>query len=189
MTLPTIGEQKTEAMQIRIHIHDKTDEARFDQVYNPPEGWAIDNYQFVETYRAGSTQGPFIVRCAANTNYISSESLSYKKEEFNKVFADLLTKAQGDNNKIESLNSIKAEFESKFDSLSSYSRNFQSSNAGLHVTAIAQCRWKDVLVGKIYTSGGAIEGDINIFLVFIGNQSFLDAYVQNFIEKLKNTLG
>lgn len=188
MSLPLPGDTKVETVDIYLRIRDQPDTVVFDQVYNAPEGWVIENYTLIENSKFGDSQGPSCVRTGAMADVTSSQSIQQKHDESNKVFAKLVEKVEASTGdiqaKLDLMKEIQAEFARHLELMQSYSSVFRSSLAGLHITASTKAVWKTVLGVRIYSSGGCVDADVKITLRYIGNQSFLDAYVAQFTERL-----
>lgn len=193
MSLPLPGDTKVETVNIYLRIRDQPDTVVFDQVYNAPEGWAIDSYAIIENCKFGDSQGPSCVRCGAMADVASSQAIQQKRDESNKLFVKLVEKVEASTGdiqaKLDLMKEIQAEFARHLELMQSYSSLFRSSLAGLRITASTKAVWRTVLRVRIYSSGGCIDANVEITLRYIGNQSFLDAHVAQFTERLNQIAG
>ena len=191
-TLPEPGDTKVETVDIYLRIRDRPNVESFDRTYNPPEGWVIQNYDaIVNGARFGDTTGPSVVRVGADSHVVSSQRIHEGLHNLRELSAsvsrqvDEETDPQKKEAKKNALDEIKGKINDEFDYWLTLATTYQSSNAGLHITASARATWNTVFGVKIYTSGGKLDADIKITLLFVGNQSFLEAHIAQYTRKLE----
>ena len=190
MSLPEPGETKVDNVDIYLRVRDRPDLQSFDTVYNPPEGWVIDEYQLIVNGRLGNTKGPHVVRRAADSDVLSVQKIQQGVHSLNELSASLesIVDAETDPEKktmkLREFDELKSKFKDEFDYWMSISTRYRAKNAGLHITATTQARWRDTWVGKIYSSGGKVDADVRITRMFIGDEDYLKAHIAQYTRQL-----